>query len=565
MGASLGDNKWSRREILAAGGITATGLFVAQSPVERVLNALSESFVKRAQAEASGVEGVRNYLNVIMAGAPSRYVFDHWLRTNNSDPAAQFNVMTATKYYNSGGRAGGLTGEYFQYRDLLVPHMFSHSVHSSKGARPLTDLLNNMLVIRGYGTGFDGHPFNATAQQAPVGGVASILGLAADHSAKTFEAVQFPDRGDYGSFASMHGKALNKLGSPPVTTLMEGFGAPAASRSKGRDLKNRNRAAYEEAQARLKAYARSDYAGSEIIGKNLQNAAALMAKGVTDVDAFWGPAVNRYKSVIETSMRQSGLAGISDLALISNHDHTWRLHVASGNRGLVLSNDYDLRSGLAGMGAPYLLAESLALAEYTLTRGLVTSLDLWAGESVGILLKEVGSGAAVAHHVIHDMHESGASAGLLYSTAYYRGLAAGLLELIDILKANQVGGKDIWSETVIQLISDFGRSARSDGSGSDHGFNQMVTSVYSGAFTNGPFVVGNISTSGSSATYAGTQGVGVAIDGYNQAGRPTPVAAASTVAELLRVPENPYKNLAAPLVSLRDSSLSYRFKGKLVG
>jgi hypothetical protein len=564
----VGENKLSRRDILTGGAIiggTVLGAALTQSPVEKILEAMSLGVIRKAQAESSGVDGVRNYINIIMPGAPSRYAFDHWLRTNTTDPGLQYNPMVSTKFVNSGGRAAGVINEYFNYRGLLVPHMFSHNVYNSAGAqRPLTDLLNHMLVIRGYGTGFDGHPFNATAQQSPVGGVASVGGMAADESVKTFEAVQWPDRGDFGSFASLNGKALNKLSGAPLTNLMEGFGGPAAGRTAGRSVKDRNIAAYELAQARLNAYAKSDSAGASIVAKNLTNATALMKKGIADVDSFWGPAVARYRAVIENSLRQSGLAGISDMALISTQDVTWKLHVAAGNFGLVLSADYDLRSALPTVQAPDTLAEGLALAEYTLKKGLVTSLDLQAGHMNGWVVKQAGTGVVSSQQVIHDMHESGAAAGLFYATTYYRGLSAGLLELIDQLKGTTINGKTVWSETVVQLISDFGRSARADGSGSDHGFNQMVTSVFSGAFSNGPFVVGNIAQAGHGGGYTGTQGIGVAISGYNQNGRPTPVAASSTVAALLRLPKNHYENLAAPLVKLNGDQLVAVYPGKIV-
>lgn len=567
-GEHLGENKFSRRDILTGGaligGTALTGIF-APSPVERVLDAISMGIIRKAEAEATGVDGVRNYLNIIMSGAPSRYVFDHWLRTYHSDPALQYNPMVSTRFVNSGGRAAGVINEYFEYRNLLVPHMFSHRVYNSAGAqRPLTDLLNHMLVIRGYGTGFDGHPFNATAQQSPVGGVASVGGMAADESKKTFEAVQWPDRGDFGSFASLGGKALNKLTGSPLTNLMEGFGSPQSGLVAGRNLKNRNVAAYELAQARLNAYARSNHAGAPIVAKNLSNATAMMKKGIADIDSFWAPAVARYKAVIESSLRQSGLVGISDLALISTQDATWKMHVSDGNFGLIVSGDYDLRSALPTVQAPAFLPEGLALAEYVFRKGLVTSLDIMSGEQSGWVLKQAGTGVIASHNLIHDMHESGAAAGLFQTTTYYRGLAAGLLELVDQLKGATINGKTVWSETVVQLISDFGRSARSDGSGSDHGFNQMVTSVFSGAFANGPFVVGNIALGGHGGGYNGTQGIGVAISGYNQNGRPTPVAAASTVAALLRLPKNHYENLAAPLVKLNGDSLVAVYTGKIV-
>ncbi|WP_374074010.1 hypothetical protein [Bdellovibrio bacteriovorus] len=562
----MGDgSNFTRRGFIASGAVVGAAALVP-TPLERLLNVLSSGFIHQAQAEANGTAGSRNYINILIAGGPMRYAFDAWMRTNPSDTMLDFNPMVATKFVSSGGRVVGVENATFNYNGVLVPHMFSHSVFNSAGGqRPLTDLLKHMLVIRGFGTGFDGHPFNATVQQAPVGGVSSVLGLAADYSSKTFEAVEWPERGAYGNYASLRGKALNKVTGSPLYSLLEGFGGPQGGRVKGRSLKDRNREAYDLAQARMRAYAQSDFAGSTVLAKNLSNASELMKKGTGNIDGYWGPAVARYKTVIENSMRQSGLLGISDVPMISDGGSYWGVHVADGNRRLLLSSDFDLRASIQNMVAPGALSEGLALAEYVLKEGLVTSLNLQMGDPANVLLKDAANGVQMAHTAIKDMHETGAIPGLLITTAYYRALAAGLLELIDQLKKAKVNGVDLWSETVVQVISEFNRSARANGSGSDHGFNQMVTSVYSGAIQNGPFVVGNIAKAGHGGGYTGTQGIGAAIEDYNQKGRPTPTMAASTVAALLRVPKNPYENLAAPLVELNGSQLRVLKTAKIVG
>jgi hypothetical protein len=42
------------------------------------------------------------------------------------------------------------------------------------------------------------------------------------------------------------------------------------------------------------------------------------------------------------------------------------------------------------------------------------------------------------------------------------------------------------------VSSEFNRSARPDGTGSDHGSIGASAAIYSGAFTNGPIVLGNV-------------------------------------------------------------------------
>lgn len=561
----MGDGKNLTRRGFIAGGAVAGAAALVATPYERLLNALSTGFIHKAQAEAAGAEGARNYINILIAGGPMRYTFDAWMRTNPSDGQLEYNPMVATKLVRSGGNIIGTEYATFNHNGVMVPHMFSHSVTTSSGAKALTELLNNMLVIRGFGTGFDGHNFNATIQQAPVGGVSSVMGLAADYSRKTFEAVEWPDRGTYGNYSSITGKALNILTNNPLTSLLEGFGGPQGGRNLGRNLKDRNREAFDLAQARLRAYAQSDFAGSTILSKNLSNASDLMKKGIGNIDSYWNGAVARYRSVIETSMRQQGLVGINDVAMISNQNNFWRVHVADGNRGLVVHPDSDLRDSIKTMSSPGSLAEGLALAEYVLKEGLVSTMNLQMGDPAGLMIKDAANGVTGNHVAIKDMHETGAIPGVLITTAYYRGLCAGMMELIEQLKKSKVNGVDLWSETVIQVISEFNRTARSNGSGSDHGFNQMVTSVFSGAIQRGPFVVGNIYRAGHGGGYVGTQGRAAPIDGYNQKGMPSPTMAASTVTALLRVPKNPYENLAEPLIRLNGDQLQILKAAKLVG
>lgn len=556
----------TRRQVLGT-GLVLGGAGVALSPIEQLLDIMTLGMIKQAHAESLGIEGVRNYVNVNLTGAPMRYAFDQWLRTSSSESALIYNPMVNTKMVSSGGRVTGVEYGTFEKNGILVPHMFSHSVFTSAGSVPLSQLLENMLVIRGYGTGFDGHTFNNNVQQGPVGGVSSIAGVAADYSNKTFEAIQWPDRGGYRSFSSSKGKALNVLpGGTPLNALLQGFMAPPAARAQARSLKDRRSAEMDLARARLGAYVNANASGSKVLNQNMQNAVALMKKGVGNIDGYWSEAVARYTDIISRSARATNLPGISDVPMISQENAMWSIHVAQGNRGMILSKDFDARSIISQIDINS-FATQFALIEYVLKENLASSVEVLSPDFMNLMALEKGEATAAAFYGIKDMHETGAITGLLLSVAYYRGLSAAILELATQLgKAKTTSGTSVWSETVVHVIGDFGRSARSSGGGSDHGYNQMSSSVFSGAFGGGPYVVGNIRKTGHNGSYDGTQGIGAAIDGYNQAGMPTPTMAASTVVELLRAPKNPYVNLAAPLVKLEGGRLNYAFgKGKLVG
>lgn len=555
-----GKKSLSRRHFLGSAMTVGAGTFLFD-PVRAVTESIADAFIQKAHAEATATQTARNYVNIQMGGAPLRYQFDQWLRTSASDVALglvaatkALNPMTCNSFnFDSSGKA---TPDYktFSYRGVLVPHMFNHTVFNSKGAkRPLTDLLNHMLVVRGFGSGLDGHEFNMRVQITPIGGVSTIAGLVAENMQTSFDSIQWPDRGSRGVFSSSAGKSQSKLaGTKPLTSLMEGFADP--TNKPLRNLKSNYAQAMELAQARLKAYGRTENTGSKIVSQNLTNASDMMKKGVSGLDSYWTAAVARYKAAIDASVREINLPGISDKPLISDEGVAWNVGTGDINKQ---SKERDIREMIAAASLQN-YAESLALAEYIIKEGLAASVDLRADALQNLGMQLAGTSTVVSKALGLDMHATGSNSAIFLMTAYFRGIAAGLLEFMD-----QIGDAH-WKNTVVQLHGDFGRTARTAGSGSDHGYDQMVTSAFSGAFNNGPIVVGNIKQGGYNATYDGTQGIGAAIDGYNEKGMPNATMAASTVTALLGVSHNPYANTASPLVMLSNGTLQALAKAKIV-
>lgn len=548
----------SRRSFLGSALTVGAGSFFFD-PVRAVTEGIADSLIMKAFAESKGINATRNYINIQLPGAPIRYQFDQFLKTNKNESLQLINGSEAPMTCNafewaSNGNVKPVMKYFTASNGLMVPHLWGQSVLSSAGAnRPLTDLLKHMLVIRGYGSGLDGHQFNILAQQSPIGGVSTVTGLVAEELPSTFDSIQFPDRGGNGTFFSNKGKSQTKItGNAPLTSLMEGFGEPVQKLSK--NLKAKHADAMALAQARLKAYARSDNTGNKIVGQNLTNATDMMAKGVGNLSSFYTAAVTKYQNAIFSSMRVSNIPGISEKAIVSDQSPLW--HFGAGDT-FVISKDYDVRTAIAEATIGN-LAQSLAVAEYLIKEGMVASIDLRSDALAAVKILKKEQSAVTVMGLPHDMHASGANSVILFMNAYYRGLTAGLLEFINAI------GDSAWQNTVIQIQGDFGRTARSGGNGSDHGYDQMVTSVFSGAFNNGPVVVGNIKQAGHNTSYAGTQGIATTISGYNQKGAPTPAMAAATVTALLGTSHNPYANTAAPLVSLSGGTLTAIAPGKIV-
>src|SRR5690606_26764480 len=90
-------------------------------------------------------------------------------------------------------------------------------------------------------------------------------------------------------------------------------------------------------------------------------------------------------------------------------------------------------------------------------------------------------------------------------TKYFRAVASCLYELITALKNKQIpGGGNLFNKVILTISSDFNRSARSNGSGSDHGWEGSSYTLFSGRIP-GFEVIGNV-TSENSSGYSGTWG-----------------------------------------------------------
>ena len=569
------EKKLSRRDMLQLSGMA--GFSFHQSLHHSLLDIIVKGLINSAAAEETGTQTGKNYINFAMLGAPLRYHFDHWVRTNPSDPALHLNLMTATKYTNDHGKWNGLEHGYFNHNGVLVPHLFSQSVNLSSGEKNISELLKHMVVMRGYGTGIDGHPTNYMRQTAPVGGLSSLTGLAAEASSKIFDAVQYPGNNfnGYSQYYSKNGKSLTLVdgGSNPAHMLLEGFSAPPADRRASKNLIERNAAAVDLAKQRLATYINSDAAGAKVLAKNHANALALIKRGTSNLDSYWPAAIERYRGVINGALRKTGIPGISDIPLIFNEDVSWGNNftpvtqipkstslwrLGGGVETVNLNLSFDLRDAVAN-ATFNLLAEGFAFAEFVLKEQLSSSLDILVN-IITLNILQLGNTVRNDFNLTTDMHETPAPVATFIMNQYYRALTAAMLELIEQLKNTKISNRDIWTDTVFHVTSDFGRSARINCTGSDHGFNQMISSAFAGDVKNGPHVVGNVLTTPT----IGCQGIAAPIENYNQKGMPTPIMMASTVAELLKISPNPFANIAAPLCVYENGVLKTKYPGKLV-
>lgn len=555
----------NRRDFLKQSGLLG-GTFITASLLDNLAFRIGASFIQQARAEAlMGAADPRFLVNIWIQGGPTRYSFDQWVKIYDEDVIVQ-NPYASTAYSFSNGKVTGLEYKTFKHNGINVPHLFSLPVKNGKGeSRLATEILNDMLVVRGFGTAFDGHDTNSLLVQTPVAGLPSLHGFLADNSERLFAAVMTGNNA--AGFVSKNNKSSTRVGgSNGLRELMSGFGSTAAT-EKARADKEAYRAAYDNAMAYLKSYARSNRLGASVLNKNLESAAAKMKEGISDIDAYWDAAVARYQLAVEGSARLTGVSGISSGEVIKSQIadksqfNIFGIPSGGAQRNFTPASDFNL-SELTQQMHFNDFCQQLAMAEYCVIKELTSSISIGTGNFNNIKLRtdEIknddvnnqflsGVNLALSHT---DMDGStGAYTALMLTHNFFAGILGGIMEMRDRLKAvrREVNGSDLWSETVVQVSSEFARNANMAGTGSGHGYRNMVTSAFSGAIKNGPYVVGNIRRDAGQ----GTNGFGAAIDGY-LAGMPTTASATSTISRLMRITGNPWENTAPAMISFNEST-----------
>ena len=238
--------------------------------------------------------------------------------------------------------------------------------------------------------------------------------------------------------------------------------------------------------------------------------------------------VTKYQDLVDRSVDiNNTIPGITDKIIgsadIANRGPEYKLGAVTGE----ITDISDMRTIFTQNSKLNTMAEKFALAEYVIVNQLSQSITLgmpnWTGLSIGdiVLDEEV---------LIFDEHAVGSMGSLLFNTLQYRALSSCLLELVSVLKAN-----DLFSETIINVASEFNRIPNWNRDGSEHGDLSFV--LYSGAIKQA-YVLGNIESNPVNSGRPegiGTWGKGAAHTGLDSE-RIEPNHMLSTLATALRVP-----------------------------
>lgn len=551
-----------RREFLGKSITAFGGSLISGEMLTWMGNQLVEGAMQRALAETTG-QSLRNYVVFYLFGAPQRYLFDHFLKIRNDDVIIG-NPMVHTRY--SGGAGTAADPVYALNRfvrgngsEILVPPYWDTSVQVSSGTAQMKTLLNNMFVMRGYGSGADGHPANAIKQSHPVPSIASIGGLVADASSALFPAVQYPFSGSVSAYMTSGKAPVQPIFAGPNDNLLNILHKPFRTVTEAKpvsDLRKRYADFADEIQARIKSNFDADPRFQSVSRDLASKARKTIATGLGDFDAFWSTAFARYNNIVHSAARAMNVPGFTDQAIVAGAAGDARFRITTVGDPIFCDPGVDLRQAIAGWNfAP--LPQMLAFVEFCLKQKLVQTFELGTGffRPAGLTFRVGGADVTIQH--VFDEHLTGSFASLLIDQTLFRGFGAGLVELTNQLKAaSGSSGGTLFDDTVIHITSEFERSPRNDGSGSDHGFDGMVTSVLSGAIRNGPFVVGNIRRQDDNpGVYTGTWGYRAQTNVQGQNVLLTPTHIASTLSQILGSPKNPWGNLAPPLAVMENGQL----------
>lgn len=521
----------NRRSFLKKSGIVSTTALTT-GVLEQFIIMLTEGLFNKALAQSAGISP-RNYVQFAFPGAPFRVVFDQWLLSADSDRTSRFlsNGHVGTAFTKDG--SGNITGiEYktLTYKGQPVPWLFNFDVATGNGGRrPLTQLLDNMAVIRGFSSGIDGHTFNETRFTFPEPAGVSLAGAVTDLSNAPFSGI---GTGSPNWFKSKNGLALTNVSTSGnmLTNLRKPFDYSTLNSKTVMIKKNQYDSAINSATDSLKFLLRGSDVKNHVLKTNLDNAETIIKSAVEDLVSVWSSLVTKYNNAINNSVNPnilypSGITGLTDSPLITPaptnpSPYLMQASMRATATGASTSGVFLPQGGIdfrtvftqpidaSNSQTLTTMAQVFALTEYILTRGLSSTItNRLNGNPLnnlnfnGINAYLVSPGAAFTGseptftgfaNSNNDEHDSGSYFSLLANSCIFRGYGAALLELTDALKSTSINGQNLFSETVIQTTAEFSRSARFNGSGSDHGYWGQSTSIISGAFTNGPVLTGNI-------------------------------------------------------------------------
>lgn len=429
------------------------------------------------------------------------------------------------------------------------------------GGRPMSDLLPHLISFRGYGTGADGHLANSIKQSNPIPSAGSIAGHVADQSSLLFRALQFPPLTGLSGYNSIRSTGLTLLFDQGKNNYLTNLLSPFIPQNSTATINQANltyESSINEVHKQIRFVASQKYSGLDPLSLDFENSLKTLKTGIEDLESSWSQLYNKYESIILKNIKDRNVSGFSDKPILATKNLYFRTTV--NGKDLYPSAGSDLRDWLINVDCNNLIT-SFALSEFVLTRGYGSALEFGFLNPKNIQGYFGDNIELSTFDFAFDQHTTGVVPSTFINGMFFKAFSAGLLELIDQLKRTSQ-----FNKTIIHLVQEFGRSPISDGSGSDHAFDAMVSTVFTGLNNSRPIVVGNIAKASALdlPTYHGTYGAKEPTLIGSDELLLTPAHITSTIANLMQLPINPWANVASPLIIRSNDSLSIIASGNIV-
>lgn len=536
-------SKYSRRGILRGMGWGLAG--AATNMSDLFLKSFIDGLSYQAYAQSLSSDP-RVYLAIRATGAPARWAWDQFLNPNGETVLP--NLSVATHFDSAGGRLINPIYGTYNHNGLIVPHTWSFQVpRAGGGTRPMTDLLDNMLVLRGVDVLDNGHPGAQKKQYMMPGHPYSIQGAVADHSKTPFPTIMTGSNSNEFNldFVSKEGHQLVKsfLNSNNKPNLIKDLLKPFTGNEslESRQIASTYNADIHRAINALNLTA-SDY--TQTLRNNIKGADELIRQGFGDLDASWTALVTKYQDLIDRAIHQGNYPGINDMPvgdIVGNRNDNYNFY------GPIKIVDLpDLRSMVTSSSGLGMAADQFAMAEFMIKNGYTKSIILDLPPLDGLAYE--AADLTKTGRLQHDQHFNGQFITTFLSAYMFSAFSACLIELIEQFKAHTTSdGKNLFNETVIQFGGEFNRTAPSHGRGTDHADSASSFTQWSGAI-NGNHIVGNVLDQPLQASLRnggapGSWGIGAKITEFGGQ-RALTGNVLSTMSHLLRVPTPSPNNIS---------------------
>lgn len=410
-----------------------------------------------------------NYLNFQLPGGPPAWCFDQPLNPHNNKSDFHGGLF-GTEIIQSAGKFEPVYRAYkqsFGGKEVYLPPVWR--LKSAYSGEAFSGLLNNIMMVRGIDMEINSHTVNRERIVRPVTSRPSIHGLVADRSTKPLAAIGMSRT--YGTNAFKSQRGLSMVGFNPARPIQDIVSSFQGRVTKAEDLSF----SVTQTLEALDQYAIERGLSSQGAEKQQMAAYAMFARNLDAFSDQWDSLYKKYQAIVAAEIR-APFPGITDVNPVSDDSNYYKHAVRDTD---VLSGS--LKDQITSKTHINRMAQSFAFVEFAISQNISSSysLDILSGRVMS-LLKDVT-------FITADQHSVGVINSIYFTSLMYRALLGCILELKKFLQGN-----GHFDKTVIHISSEFSRTPKEDGSGSDHGFNSGTATLFSGMIST-PGLVGNIS------------------------------------------------------------------------